>query len=70
LIFVRDGWILAVVPASSSTVELLERLARLEHVLAERDARIEVLTRRVAELETLLRKNSPVEPQYREAVCP
>jgi hypothetical protein len=54
LIFVRDGWILAVVPASPSTVELLERLARLEHVLAERDARIEVLTRRVAELETRL----------------
>ena len=43
---------------SSSVVELLERLARLEVALAERDARIEVLTRRVAELEALLRKDS------------
>ena len=38
--------------------ELLERLARLESSLAERDARIEVLTRRAAELEALLRKDS------------
>ena len=43
---------------SPSVVELLERLARLEVALAERDARIEVLTRRVAELEALLRKDS------------
>jgi len=43
---------------SPSTVELLERLARLEAALAERDARVEVLARRVAELEALLRKNS------------
>jgi transposase len=50
--------ILAVVSDSPSIVELLERLARLETVLAERDARIEALTRRVAELEALLRKNS------------
>lgn len=39
-------------------MELLERLGRLEKALAERDARIEVLTRRVAELEAALRKNS------------
>jgi transposase len=39
-------------------VELLERLGRLETALAERDARIEVLTRRVAELEAALRRNS------------
>ncbi len=39
-------------------MELLERLARLEAALAERDARVEVLARRVAELEALLRKNS------------
>ncbi|MCW3820152.1 DUF6444 domain-containing protein [Micromonospora sp. DR5-3] len=39
-------------------MELLERLARLEAALAERDARIEVLTRRVAELEALLRRDS------------
>jgi hypothetical protein len=37
---------------------LMQRLARLEESLAERDARIEVLTRRVAELEALLRKDS------------
>jgi transposase len=44
---------------SPSTAELLlERLARLEEALAERDTQIEVLTRRVAELEALLRKDS------------
>nr|WP_296072527.1 DUF6444 domain-containing protein [uncultured Actinoplanes sp.] len=45
---------------SPSIVELLERLARLEAALGERDARIEVLTRRVAELEAAQRKNSRV----------
>jgi len=50
--------ILAVVSDSPSVVELLERLARLEVVLAERDARIEVLTQRVGELEAQLRKSS------------
>jgi len=50
--------ILGGVSDSPSTVELLERLARLEAAVAERDARVEVLTRRVAELEALLRKNS------------
>jgi transposase len=50
--------ILAVVSDSPSIVELLERLARLEEALTQRDARIEVLARRVAELEALLRKNS------------
>jgi transposase len=39
-------------------MELLERLTRLEEALTQRDTRIEVLTRRVAELEALLRKNS------------
>ncbi|PSK67488.1 hypothetical protein B0E53_00467 [Micromonospora sp. MH33] len=39
-------------------VRLLERLARLEQALAERDARIEVLTQRVAELEAKLRRDS------------
>jgi transposase len=60
------GWgILAVVSDSPSIVELLERLARLEQALAERDATIEefrqrneALTRRVADLEALLRRNS------------
>ena len=47
--------IVAFVSDSPSIVELLERLARLETVLAERDTRIEALTRRVAELEALLR---------------
>lgn len=50
--------ILTVVSDSPSVVELLERLARLEAVVAERDARIEVLTRRVAELEAQLRRDS------------
>jgi transposase len=39
-------------------VELLERLARLEEALSQRDARIEALTRWVAELEAALRKKS------------
>jgi uncharacterized coiled-coil protein SlyX len=39
-------------------VELLERLARLEEALSQRDARIEALTRRVAELEAALRNCS------------
>lgn len=50
---------------SPSIVELLERLGRLERALvvrdaalAQRDARIEELTRRVAQLEAALRKNS------------
>jgi transposase len=43
---------------SPSTVELRERLARLEAALVERDARIEVLTARVAQLEALLRRDS------------
>lgn len=43
---------------SVSVVELLERLARLEAAVAERDARIVLLTRRVTELEALLRKDS------------
>jgi hypothetical protein len=43
---------------SPSIVELLERLARLEAALAERDARIGELTRRVAELEAAQRKDS------------
>jgi transposase len=38
--------------------QLLTRLAELELVLAERDARIEALTRRVAELESRLGKDS------------
>jgi hypothetical protein len=49
------------VSGSLSVEQLLERLARLarlEAAVAERDARIEVLTRRVAELEALLRKDS------------
>jgi transposase len=50
--------ILGGVSDSLPVAELLERLARLESALAERDARIEVLTRRVAELEALLRKDS------------
>jgi transposase len=50
--------ILAVVSGLPSTMELLERLARLEEALTQRDTRIEVLTRRVAELEALLRKDS------------
>lgn len=50
--------ILTRVSDSLSIVELLERLARLEAALAERDARIEVLTRRVAELEAAQRRNS------------
>lgn len=57
--------ILGGVSDSVSAGELLERLVRLEAslaerdvLLAERDARIEVLTRRVAELEALLRKDS------------
>jgi len=37
---------------------LLERLARLEEAITQRDTQIEVLTRRVAELEAALRKNS------------
>ena len=49
---------LAGVSDSSSTVELLERLARLEEALTQRDTQIEVLTRRVAELEAALRKTS------------
>ena len=44
--------------SDSVSVALLQRLAALETGLAERDARIEVLTRRVAELEALLRKDS------------
>src|SRR5918993_5137531 len=53
------GWgMLAGVSDSSSTVELLERLARLEEALSQRDTQIEVLTARVAELEAVLRKNS------------
>lgn len=43
-----------------STVELLERLARLEEALTERDARIVELTRRVAELEARLRRDSRI----------
>ena len=50
--------ILAAVSDSSSIAELLERLARLDEALRERDARIGVLTARVAELEALLRKDS------------
>lgn len=50
--------ILAVVSDSPSAVELLQRLARLEQALAERDALIEVLTQRVAQLEARLRKDS------------
>jgi hypothetical protein len=38
--------------------QLLARLARLEEALAERDARIEVLTRQVAQLEAALGKDS------------
>jgi transposase len=49
---------LAGVSDSSSTVELLERLARLEEALTQRDTQIEVLTARVAELEAALRRNS------------
>jgi transposase len=56
---------LAIVSGAPSIVELVDRLARLETVVAERDATIErqatqivVLTRRVADLEALLRKNS------------
>jgi transposase len=51
-------YILIRVSDSPSIVELLERLARLEAALSERDARIEVSTRRVAELEAAQRKNS------------
>src|SRR5882672_3314459 len=56
---------LSIVSGSPSIVELVDRLARLETVVAERDATIErqamqivVLRRRVADLEALLRKNS------------
>ena len=49
---------MAFVSDTPSIVELLDRLARLEAALSDRDERIEVLTRRVAELEALLRKNS------------
>jgi hypothetical protein len=44
-------------------VELLEWLARLEAALAERDARIEVLTARVAQLKALLCKDSRTSSQ-------
>jgi hypothetical protein len=47
-----------VVVSDPERAVLLERLTRLDAVLAERDALIEVLTRRVAELEALLRKDS------------
>lgn len=57
--------ILAAVSDLPSIVELLERLGRLEKALEQRDAavvqrdvRIEELTRRVAELEAALRRNS------------
>jgi hypothetical protein len=43
-----------VVLSDPERAELLERLARFEEALAERDAFIEVLTRRIAELEALL----------------
>jgi hypothetical protein len=58
LILAMVRCMLAGVSDSSSTVELLERLARLEEALTQRDKPIGVLTRRVAELEALLRKNS------------
>jgi Family of unknown function (DUF6444) len=58
LILLTACGILTVVPEAPSIVELLERLAPLEEMLAERDARIEVWTARVAELEAALRKNS------------
>jgi transposase len=52
-------WCTLIGVSDSPVVEqLLERLNRLEAALAERDARIEVLTRRVGELEALLRKDS------------
>lgn len=47
-----------VVVSDPERADLVERLARLEEALAQRDALIEVLTRRVAELEALLRKDS------------
>ncbi len=56
---------LSVVSGSPSIVELVDRLARLETVIGERDATIErqatqivTLMARVADLEALLRKNS------------
>jgi transposase len=58
LILVLVWGIVGGVSGSPSVEQLLERLARLEAAVAERDARIEVLTRRVAELESLLRKDS------------
>jgi transposase len=58
LILLLFWGILAAVSDSSSIAELLERLARLDEALRERDARIGVLTARVAELEALLRKDS------------
>src|SRR5690554_4091635 len=47
-----------VVASDAERAELLDRLARLEEALAERDVLIEVLTWRVVELEELLRKDS------------
>lgn len=56
---------LSVVSGSPSIVELVDRLARMESVIGERDATIEwqaaqiaTLTARVSDLEALLRKNS------------
>jgi hypothetical protein len=43
--------------------ELLERLARLEAALVERDTRIVELTRRFVELEALLRRDSRTSPR-------
>ena len=51
-------WGMLVVVSDPERVELLGRLAGLEAALAERDARIVELMRRVAELEALLRKDS------------
>jgi hypothetical protein len=59
----RVAWGMLVVLSDPERAGLVERLARLEAALAERGARIEVLMRRVAELQALLCKDSRTSPR-------